>query len=352
MTNNPKDLVQRTAILGASGYTGAELIRLMRGHPAFDIKAITADRQAGKPMAAVFPHLGIDDLPPLVTLDEVDFGTIDMVFCALPHGTTQEVIARLPDSVRIVDLSADFRLTNKAVYEEWYGKPHAAPELQGQAVYGLTEFHRPALAMARLVANPGCYPTASLLPLLPLLRDRLIEPADIVIDAKSGVSGAGRGAKLGSLFAEVAEGLQPYGVGHHRHMPEIEQELSAAAGEPVRTSFTPHLVPMNRGMLATCYVSFKPGIDRQQLRASLVEAYGNEPFVHVLDEAVIPSTRQVRGTNHCFINVFDDRREGGAIITSVIDNLVKGASGQAIQNANVMLGLDEITGLTDGALIP
>ena len=342
----------RTAILGASGYTGAELIRFIKRHPAFDLTVITGERQAGKPMAAVFPHLGIDNLPDLIKLDQVDFSAIDFVFCALPHGTTQEVIAGLPEHVKIVDLSADFRLTNKTVYQEWYGKEHGAPALQGQAVYGLTEFHRPALAMARLVANPGCYPTASLLPLLPLLRDRLIDPHDIVIDAKSGVSGAGRGEKLGSLFAEVAEGMHPYGVGKHRHMPEIEQELSAAAGEPLIVAFTPHLVPMNRGMLATCYVRTQEGIEFPQLRASLMEDYDEEPFVHVLDEGVVPATRHVRGTNHCFINVFEDRREGGAIITSVIDNLVKGASGQAIQNANVMLGLNEITGLTDGALIP
>lgn len=352
MSDNQSTPSLRTAILGASGYTGAELIRLMRAHPAFDLRVITGERQAGQPMAAVFPHLGIANLPDLITLDEVDFSAIDFVFCALPHGTTQTVIAGLPDHIKIVDLSADFRLTNKAVYQEWYGKEHAAPALQGQAVYGLTEFHRPALAMARLVANPGCYPTASLLPLLPLLRDRLIDPHDIIIDAKSGVSGAGRGEKLGSLFAEVAEGMHPYGIGKHRHMPEIEQELSCAAGEPVIIGFTPHLVPMNRGMLATCYVRRRDGIDTAQLRASLVEAYDDEAFVHVLAEGVVPATRHVRGTNHCFINVFEDRREGGAIITSVIDNLVKGASGQAIQNANVMLGLDETTGLTDGALIP
>ncbi len=342
----------KTAILGASGYTGAELLRLIRQHPAIEITALTASRQAGKPISAVFPHLGLDGLPDLVKIEDVDFSDIDLVFCALPHGTTQTVVKELPESVKVVDLSADFRLTSADTYTEWYGKPHEAIEMQGQVVYGLTELHRPAISMARVVANPGCYPTASLLPLLPLLRDRLIDPAEIVIDAKSGVSGAGRSEKLGNIFTEVAEGLHPYGVARHRHMPEIEQELSAASGTPVTISFTPHLIPINRGMLATIYIRMNDGVSFGELRASMAEAYADEPFVHLLEQGVAPATRYVRGTNQCLINIFEDRREGCAIVTSVIDNLMKGASGQAIQNANVMLGLDETTGLEGGALFP
>lgn len=344
--------VLRTAILGASGYTGAELLRLVRQHPGIAIRYLTADRQAGKPLRTVFPHLALDDLPDLVRIGDVDFTQVDTVFCALPHGTTQEVISGLPDHVRVVDLSADFRLARVDSYAEWYGHPHAAPALQGEAVYGLTEMHRPAVGIARLVANPGCYPTASLLPLLPLLRAGLIEPDEIIIDAKSGVSGAGRSEKLGNLFTEVAEGLHPYGVGRHRHMPEIEQELSMAAGTPVMISFTPHLIPINRGMLATSYVRLTEGADLAAARDCLVDAYGEEPFVHVLEPDVTPTTRSVRGTNNCLINLFADRRPGRLILTSVIDNLVKGASGQALQNFNVMYGFDERTGLRDGAIFP
>jgi N-acetyl-gamma-glutamyl-phosphate reductase len=343
---------QRTAILGASGYTGAELLRLARRHPAIEIRALSADRQAGREMEEVFPHLGLDHLPQLTRIEEIPFDEMDVVFCALPHATTQAVVRGLPERLRVIDLSADFRLAKGELYEEWYGHPHGALELQGQAVYGLTEMHRTAISMARLVANPGCYPTATLLPLLPLVRDRMIEMDEIVVDAKSGVSGAGRSEKLGNLFAEVAEGMHAYGVGRHRHMPEIEQELSAASGQPVTISFTPHLIPINRGMLATTYVRLKPGIDFMEARNALEDAYASEPFVHVLKPGVVPSSRHVRGTNHCLINIVQDRRPGCVILLSAIDNLMKGASGQAIQNFNVMHRLDEITGLDEGALFP
>lgn len=344
--------VLRSAILGASGYTGAELLRLVRHHPAVQITALTADRMAGQSMASVFPHIDLADLPLLVKIDDVDFSAIDLVFCALPHGTTQKVIAALPDHVKVIDLSADFRLANIDTYAEWYGHAHQAPDLQGQAAYGLTEFHRPAIAMARLVANPGCYPTATLLPLLPLLLADQITPDQIIVDAKSGVSGAGRAEKQANLFTEIAEGFHPYGLGHHRHMPEIEQELSAAARQPVVISFTPHLVPINRGMLATIYVQMKNGISVEDLRATLIERYLNEAFVTVMPPGVVPATRYVRGTNRCLLNVFPDRRGNGAILVSAIDNLVKGASGQAVQNLNVMLGIKETEGLDHGALFP
>jgi N-acetyl-gamma-glutamyl-phosphate reductase len=342
----------RIAVLGASGYTGAELLRLLHYHPQAEIVALTADRQAGKPIAAVFPHLTGEDLPDLVTIGEVDWSAVDIVFCGLPHGTTQEVIAGLPKHLKIVDLSADFRLADVATYAEWYGHAHRAPELQREAVYGLTEIEREGIRQARLVAVPGCYPTAAQLPLIPLLRARLIDPGDIIIDAKSGVSGAGRAAREGSLFCEVAEGIHAYGVAGHRHAPEIEQGLSAAAGQKLVVNFTPHLMPMNRGILSTIYVRLTAGATLGDLRAVLEGAYRNEPFVRVLPEGSLPATRHVQGTNLCLIGLSRDRVANRAILVSVIDNLVKGASGQAIQDMNAMLGLPETTGLEHRAVFP
>jgi N-acetyl-gamma-glutamyl-phosphate reductase len=346
------DTPVRVGILGASGYTGAELVRLLLRHPAVEIVALTAERQAGKPMAEVFPHLGGYSLPGLVKIEDVHWDKLDVVFCALPHGTTQEVISHLPHSLRIIDLSADFRLTDPAVYAEWYGHEHRAVELQREVAYGLTELNRQGVRKARVVANPGCYPTCSLLPLIPLLMDELIEPGGIVIDAKSGVSGAGRDPKQANLFTEVSEGFNAYGVGWHRHMPEIEQELRLAAGRPVTVSFTPHLVPMNRGMMCTTYVRMADEVTVDELRAALQKAYADEPFVAVTPAGVAPATRHVRGSNHALMGVFADRPARGAIIVSVIDNLVKGASGQAVQNMNVMLGLKETLGVDQPALFP
>src|SRR5713101_3231067 len=281
----------RIAILGASGYTGAELLRILAHHPRAEIVAMTADRQAGKPIGAVFPHLARRNLPDLVAIAEVDWRKVDLVFCCLPHGTTQEVLAGLPKHLRILDLSADFRLADPASYAQWYGHAHRALELQREAIYGLTEVNRSGIANARLVAVPGCYPTGSLLPLVPLVKKAVIDADDIVIDAKSGVTGAGRGLKETSLFAEVAEGITAYGVANHRHMPEIDQGLSAAA-------------------------------------------------------------HHVRGSNLCHIGLAQDRLSGRAILVSAIDNLVKGASGQAVQDMNVMLGIAETTGLEQEPLFP
>ena len=342
----------KAVILGASGYTGAELVRLLALHPHVRVAAMTGDRKAGQPLASVFPHLGGLALPDLVAIDAVDFSGLDAVFCALPHGTTQEVIAALPGHLKVVDLSADFRLFDVAVYAQWYGHEHRAPALQAEAVYGLTELARPKVAAARLVANPGCYPTSVQLPLVPLLEADLISAEDIVIDAKSGTSGAGRSAKEANLYCEVTEGIHPYGVASHRHMPEIEQGLSEATGKPVLVSFTPHLMPMSRGMLSTIYVRLAKGAKAADLRAALVARYRREPFVRVLPEGAVPATRHVRGSNFCLINAFDDRLPGRAIITSVIDNLVKGASGQAVQNFNLMFGLPETTALTQQPMFP
>jgi N-acetyl-gamma-glutamyl-phosphate reductase len=342
----------RIAILGASGYTGAELIRLLAHHPRAEIVALTAERSAGKPIAAVFPHLAGRKLPDLVKNDEVDWSGVDLVFCALPHGTTQEVIAALPGHLRIVDLSADFRLHDVGTYAEWYGHAHRAPELQKEAVYGITELARPAVGNARLVANPGCYPTSAQLPLVPVVKAGLIDADDIIIDAKSGVTGAGREAKQGSLYAEVAEGIHAYGVASHRHAPEIEQGLSEAAGRKILVNFTPHLMPMNRGILSTIYVRLANGATVADLRATLERAYADEPFVRVLPEGGLPATRHVRGSNHCLIGLAKDRMSGRAILVSAIDNLVKGASGQAVQNMNVMMGVEETAGLGQEPLFP
>jgi len=340
----------KVVILGASGYTGAELIRLLAGHPSISIVALTADRKAGQTMDAVFPHLAGLGLPPLVAIDQVDFAAADAVFCCLPHGTTQEVIAGLPAHLKVVDLSADFRLFDLDAYATWYGHPHRAPALQASAVYGLTELAREAVRGARLVANPGCYPTCAQLPLIPLIEAGLIDPDSIIIDAKSGVSGAGRAAKEANLYTEVAEGIHPYGIAGHRHAPEIEQGLSQAAGRPVLSVFTPHLMPMNRGMLSTIYV--RTTAPAESLRAHLAERYAAEPFVRVLPEGAVPATRHVRGSNLCLIGVFADRVPGRAIVVSAIDNLVKGASGQALQNMNLMFGLPETAGLTLPPLFP
>jgi N-acetyl-gamma-glutamyl-phosphate reductase len=342
----------RVAILGASGYTGAELVRLLARHPHVAIVALTADRQAGKPAAEVFPQLQLLDLPMLSKIDDVDWSEVDFAFCALPHGLTQEVIAKLPRHLKIVDLSADFRLSDIAAYATWYGHEHHAPDLQKEAVYGLTEIKRDAVRKARLVANPGCYPTAAQLPLIPLLEKKLIDPADIIIDAKSGVTGAGRDAKLGSLYSEVTEGTHAYGVASHRHAPEIEQGLSEAAGKPLIVNFTPHLMPMSRGILASIYVKMTPGVTADQLRATLSERYKGEYFIRVLPNGAAPATRHVRGSNFVIMSVHADRVPNRAILMAVEDNLVKGASGQAVQNMNVMAGFPEETALEQMPMFP
>jgi N-acetyl-gamma-glutamyl-phosphate reductase len=342
----------RIGILGASGYTGAELVRLLAGHPDADIRVLTANQQAGQPMHAVYPHLRSMDLPDLVTWEEADWSALDVVFCALPHGTSQAIVAQMPAGLKVVDLSADFRLRDVETYAAWYGKAHQAPERQGDAVYGLTELNRAAIGQAGLVACPGCYPTAALLALSPLLDAGTAAPADLIIDAKSGVTGAGRKVTQGLLFAEVGEGIHPYGVGKHRHAPEMEQELSLAAGADVRVNFTPHLIPMNRGELVTCHVRLAADATADDVRRVLGERYETEPFVRVLPEGATPATRNVRGSNMAEIGVFPDRLPGRAVVIAAIDNLAKGSSGQAIQNMNVMLGLPETRGLELQPMFP
>jgi len=347
----------KVGVLGASGYTGAELVRLLLRHPYAEIVLLTADRRAGQEMREVFPQFSPFDLPKLASIESLDWkkAGLDLAFCALPHATTQKVIkdllAKAPKT-RVVDLSADFRLADTSAYARWYGHAHHAPELQKEAVYGLVEVYREAIKKARLVANPGCYTTCAQLPLIPLLRAKAIDPDEIVVDAKSGVTGAGRAAKEEMLFSEVSEGFHAYGVGHHRHMAELDQEFSRAAGREVIVSFTPHLVPMNRGILSTIYVRGHGKTSPEDLHAILLKFYMKEPFVHVLPFGKMPQTRHVRGSNLTFIGVAKDRIAGRAIIGSALDNLTKGASGQAVQNMNLMLGFPETEGLEQVALFP
>jgi N-acetyl-gamma-glutamyl-phosphate reductase len=376
MTQSRKKI--RAAILGASGYTGAELIRLLVRHPHVEIALITADRKAGQSIESVYPHLTGLGLPDLMAIKDVEWPglELDVVFCALPHATSQEIIKgilhdtghgfidemiierptdyanAIKGSVKVIDLSADFRLRDTDVYTRWYGEYHQAAELQKEAVYGLTEHYRDAIKGARLVACPGCYPTAALLTLIPLLKDGLIQKDGIIIDAKSGVSGAGRSVKEANLFTEVSEAIHPYAIAAHRHAPEIEQELSRASGGDLMVTFTPHLIPMNRGELETIYVNLTDGQTAEDLRAGLIKAYADEPFVHVVAEGTIPATRHVRGSNQCLIGVFADRVPNRAILVVAIDNLIKGSSGQAIQNMNIMFDLPETLSLEQAPLFP
>jgi N-acetyl-gamma-glutamyl-phosphate reductase len=345
---------KKVGILGASGYTGADAIRLLARHPNVEITALTANTHAGKTMDEVFPHFFMMDLPVLTEWEKVDWTKLDAVICGLPHGTTQEIIAAIMKAnpkIKVLDMSADFRLRDKVSYAHWYGHEHRALALQGEAVYGLTELYRRQIAEARLVACPGCYPTAVLLALVPLVKAGLVDAHDLVIDAKSGVTGAGRGLKQNTLFSEAGEGLSPYSVASHRHTAEIDQEIGIAAGVAVTANFTPHLIPMARGELCTCYVRLK-GATADDLRAALENTYRGEPFVHVAKKGVLPQTQNVRGSNYVQIGVVADRIRDRAIVISTLDNLVKGSAGQAIQNMNLMFGWPETTGLEQIALFP
>lgn len=342
-------MTQNIAILGASGYTGAELVRLIATHPSMRIVALSGDRKAGMSMGEVFPHLRHLDLPDLVKIEEIDFSGIDLAFCALPHATSQAVIAGLPRNLKIVDLSADFRLHDPAEYEKWYGKPHSAVEIQKEAVYGLTEFYRAQIRAARLVAGTGCNAAAGQYAIRPLIEAGVIDLDEIVIDLKAGVSGAGRSLKENLLHAELSGGTHPYSAGGaHRHLGEFDQEFSALAGRPVHVQFTPHLLPFNRGILATVYVRG----DARPIHDALAARYASETFLEVLPFGALPSTRSIAGSNYVHVGVIGDRLPGRALVIVALDNLTKGSSGQAIENANLMLGLEETAGLMLAPVFP
>lgn len=345
----------RAAVVGATGYTGAELVRLILGHPGISLGGLVGHSKAGEPVASVLPSLA-----GLVSGDVAPFDVrviadrAEAVFCALPHGASADKVAALRDAgLTVFDLSADFRLRSLDTYREWYGE-HPAPSRLSEAVYGLPELHRDALCTADLVAVPGCYPTATILPLAPLLREGLVElDGPIVVDAKSGVSGAGRAAKPRTHFPETAESLRSYSIaGRHRHTPEIEQELGRVAGRDVRVIFSPHLVPMTRGILTTIYVRPTAGATAARCTELARAAYASSPSVHVLDAGESPDTLWVRGSNRAMISYTDDARSGWIVAQGVIDNLVKGAAGQALQCLNVRFGLEEGLGLTQPAVWP
>lgn len=337
----------KVAVVGASGYTGVELLRLLYAHPEVAVTCVTSEQSAGRAVSDVFPTLrGRYDLP-LENLEPVGISEkVDVVFTALPHKAAMEVVPTfLKMGKDVVDLSADYRLHDPQVYGKWY-EPHLNPELLDKAVYGIPELRRSAIMEASLIANPGCYPTSVILGLAPLLKNKVIDPKSVIVDAKSGTSGAGRGAKVDNLYCEVNEGFKAYGVGGvHRHIPEIEQELSLLAETEMVISFTPHLVPMDRGILSTIYSAPLGKVSASDLITLYEAFYDGEPFVRVLPEGALPSTAHVRGSNFCDIGITVDQRTGRVIVISAIDNLVKGASGQAIQNMNLMCGLPETLGL-------
>ncbi len=343
----------KAAIIGGSGYTGLELLRILSLHPEVEVAAVTSRANQGKSIEELFPsltgcyHLKFSDPDP----DKL-CGQADVFFTAVPHQAAMSIVpAFLKAGKKVIDLSADFRIRDKDLYERWY-QPHMAPEFLAEAVYGLPEIYRDEIAKTRLVANPGCYPTSAILPLAPLLKAGVISPQGIIVDSKSGVSGAGRTANLATSFCEVNEGFKAYKVASHRHTPEIEQELSVASGTDVVINFTPHLVPMSRGILSTIYASLTKTASTKDVLGILQETYASSPFVHVLPEGILPNVSHVRGSNNCCIGAVVDSRTQNLILVSAIDNLVKGASGQAVQNLNIMQDWDETLGLKTRALFP
>jgi len=344
----------RVAIIGSSGYTGGELARLLCNHPEVLITAATSRQYDGKPLSDVYPHLRnrVDIICRNHSIEEIA-DRADFIFCAVPHKTAMYIVPQLIEAgKKVVDLSADFRLQDVTLYEKWYQK-HSAPELISQAVYGLPELYREQIQEASLVANPGCYVTSITLALAPLLKAGCIDITSIIADAKSGTSGAGRAAAVGTLFCEVTDGFRAYKVGgNHRHLPEIEQNLSQLAGKPVTISFTPHLLPISRGILSTVYANLSDDMNGSALHQLYQDMYDEQFFVRVLGPGQQPATQYVRGSNYCDIGIEIDSRTNRVIITSAIDNIVKGASGQAIQNMNLMCGFPEGFGLEQVPLFP
>ncbi len=337
----------QVGIIGATGYTGQELIRLLHHHPEVELSVITSQTYDEKPFSSIYGNAlnYMDDICINISIEEAA-KRCEVLFVALPHGiASHQVTEKLLSTCKVIDLGADYRLKDEKVYNTWYKTEHGSPELLPEAVYGLCELFREEIKGSRLIANPGCYTTCSILSLSPLVTDGLIDPDTIIIDGKSGVSGAGRKAVTGTVYGEVNESVKAYGVATHRHTPEIEEQLSKAAGKKITLSFTPHLIPMNRGILITAYATLKEGVTQEAVIASYQAHYGNERFVRLLSPGIFPETRWVKGSNNCDIGFKIDERTGRIIVGGAIDNLVKGASGQAIQNMNIICDLPEDAGL-------
>jgi N-acetyl-gamma-glutamyl-phosphate reductase len=348
-----RKLKTRIGVIGATGYTGVELLRLLLNHPETEVTVLTSRKYAGVRIEEVFPSL-TNRLR--LKCEELDYDEIskkaDFIFTAVPHKTAMETVPPFYQrGKRVVDLSADFRFKEATLYERWYQK-HTCPDLLRETVYGLPEFHRQKIKEAKIVGNPGCYPTGALIPLIPLLRKGIVSAENIIIDSKSGVSGAGRDLVLGSLFCEANEGVKAYKIFEHRHVPEIEQELSLLAQKKVEVTFVPHLIPMNRGILTTLYVSLIQKAKTEEVLKALRDDYKVEPFVRVYPKGKLPNTNDVKGSNYCDIGINVDEGSSRMVIVTAIDNLVKGASGQAIQCMNIMLGFPETAGLHSLPLFP
>ena len=336
------------SVIGGSGYTGAELIRLISQHPNFELLEIVANRNAGKQVAEIFPHLRHLKLPKFIDFESLNFSKLKLIFCALPHATSQDLIKKIPQGIKIIDLSADFRLEDTFEYEKWYKTKHIATKLQNDAVYGLSELYRKEIGEANLIACTGCNAAATLLPILPLLKKNIIDISHITINLGAGVSGAGRAAKESTLHAEVSEGIKPYNVGTHRHLAELNQEFSKVCSRKIDVTFVPHLLPQNRGIIVSIPLNYRA----QKIHEALNEFYKDEMFVIVLPIGDMPATQHVRGSNFCHIGVVQDNNPEQCVLFSVIDNLVKGSSGQAIQNANISFGFEETSGLWESPIFP
>ena len=339
----------KAAVLGATGYAGIELVRLLTSHPEVSIEILGSHSFAGQKISDVYKNFNHVLEKECEELDLDKVGACDVAFTALPHGASKSVIPSLLEKgLKVIDLSGDYRYDDAAVYEKWYGEKHSSPELLKESVYGLPELHRDKIKNARLIANPGCYPTCSFLSIYPLAKAGLIDMKSVIVDAKSGTSGAGRGAKVANLYCEVNESIKAYGVATHRHTPEIEEQLSYASGQEAVINFTPHLVPMNRGILVTAYANLVKDVTEEEIRKIYEDAYKEEQFVRFLNAGVCPETRWVEGSNYVDVNVKVDERTHRVIMMGAMDNLVKGAAGQAVQNMNLLFGLPE----TEGLLMP
>ena len=335
-------------ILGASGYTGVELVRLISMHPEFKIHSLSGETKSGLKFGEVYPSLQYLNLPNLCYVSDINYDDLDLIFCALPHTKSAAIINKLPRNIKIIDLSADFRLNTDSLYKKWYGVDHPCPDLLSKFIYGLTEFYRTDIKNSDYVACTGCNSATGLYPIIPLVSEGIIEFDDIIINLATGVSGAGRKANEFIIHSEVSEGFSPYNVKKHRHLAEFDQELLKFSGKKIRVTFTPHLLPQNRGILATIYVKG----DLKKIYNTLYMRYENEPFINIMPMNSILSTKHVRGSNYCNISVCESSKPGTVIVLSTVDNLIKGTSGQAIQNANLMFDLDETLGLSSPPIYP